>query len=49
VPTEGIEQDELAALLGAVYEAEGKPYRFVFRGDGINWVSVECEPLEEGR
>lgn len=39
-----IEQDELAALLAAVFEATGVPYRFVIRGDGKNWVSVETVP-----
>lgn len=44
-----MEQDELAALLAAVYEAQGTPYRIIIRGDGVNWMSVETVPKEEPR
>ena len=42
-----MEQDELAVVLAALYEAEGRPYRFVLHGDGETWISVETVPLEK--
>ena len=42
-----MDSDDLAVLLAALYEADGRPYRFVLPGDGETWISVETVPLEK--
>jgi len=42
-PTD-IDSDDLAVLLAAVFDAEGRPYAFHFKSDGATFVSVECVP-----
>lgn len=39
-----MDTDDLAILTAMVLEELGVPYRFVLKGDGINWVSVETIP-----
>jgi hypothetical protein len=42
-----MDSDELAVLTAMVLEELGIPFRYVMKGDGKNWVSVEVLPLEE--
>lgn len=46
-PAAALDADELAVLLAAAFEAEGRAHRFLLRGDGETWVSVECVPRED--
>jgi len=43
------DSDELATITAAFLETLGIPYKFVFKGDGVNWVSVEVVPDVEPR
>lgn len=39
-----MDADDLAILTAVILEELGVPFRFVLKGDGVNWVSVETIP-----
>lgn len=41
------ESDELAVIVALALETLGVPYRYVLKGDGVTWYSVECVPNRE--
>lgn len=43
-----MDSDELAVVTAMVLEELGIPFVYRMKGDGVNWVSVECVPDREG-
>ena len=41
------DSDEVAVATALFLEEMGIPFKFVFTGDGANWVSVEVVPEQE--
>jgi len=39
--------DELAVVTALALETLGVPYRYVLKGDGITWYSIEVIPIQE--
>jgi hypothetical protein len=38
--------DELAVIVALALETLGVPYRYVLKGDGVTWYSVETVPIQ---
>ena len=43
------DSDELATIKAAALEALGIPFKYVFKGDGVNLLSVEVVPDVESK
>lgn len=39
--------DDLAVIVALVLETMGVPYKYVLKGDGVTWYSIECIASEK--
>lgn len=39
--------DEVAVVVALALEELGVPYRYVLKGDGVTWYSIECVAVPE--